>query len=216
MWCLCESSSKALLKSSRVHSICFPLSIDFSFTSSLMVMRNCVSQDLFFRKPNWWSVRILWWSRCDIRLRQMMCSIIFEQMHVSETSPGWKWDTNIRTWIEVRHNMAVVGTLIWGTCMGVRCEYGGWIWDTNLMEEISESMDLDGGEAVNGWRWDKNLVTWISLKQDLGLRWCLGGAEMQFVGTGMQVRHNLVVVQREIYRTGFKWPEWRGDVNLGA
>ena len=147
MWCLCETSSKALLKSSRVQSICFPLSMDFRFASSLMVMRSCFSQDLFFRKPNWWSVRILWWSRCDIRLRQMMCSIIFGQMHVSETSPGWKWDTNIRTWIEVEPNMAVVGTLIWVPV---------WGWDVNMGTWMDLRCELDGGEMrIYGpwWRW---------------------------------------------------------------
>ena len=87
------------------------------------------------------------WSRCDIRLRQMMCSIIFEQMHVSETSPGWKWDTNIRTWIEVEHNMAVVGTLIWVPV---------WGWEVNMGTWMDLRCELDGGEMrIYGpwWRW---------------------------------------------------------------
>ena len=146
---------------------------------------------------------VAWWCGAYVRLRQRPCwsrvgcnRSVSRCLGISDSPVRWRW------WKVVGGEM-----WIWGP---------GWISDANLMDLRCESMGLDGGEVVNGWRWDKNIVTWISLKQDLGLRWCLGGAEMQFVGTGMQVRHNLVVVQRQIYGPGFKWPEWIGDVNLGA
>jgi hypothetical protein len=40
------------------------------------VIINCVSQDLFSRKPCWKSANILWVSRCSMICLKIICSII--------------------------------------------------------------------------------------------------------------------------------------------
>ena len=133
-----------------------------------------------------------------------------------ETSPGWKWDANIRTWMEVRHDLDVVETLIWVLV---------WRWYVNMGTWVELRRDLDGGEmpiygpwrrwfmdegktrilwpvfrwAGPGWRLDAHIETWMAL------RWCLGGAEMQFGRAGMEVKHHFAAVQRQICGAGLRW-----------
>ena len=120
-----------------------------------------------------------------------------------------------------------------GICMGVRCEYGDldgfemrtwWRRDANLWTLMEVRRLMDGGETRilwPGFHWNRTWVwdgAWVELKCNL---W---GPECRWhrhrhrqVLFNIQVRHNLVVVQRQIiYGPGFKWPEWIGDVNLGA
>ena len=103
-------------------------------------------------------------------------------MYGGETSPGWKWDANIRTWIEVRHDLDEAETLIWVLV---------WRWDVNVGPWIGIEMQPRLGrdanlwtlmETVHGWRRDKNLVTWISLSRTRmevwRTYWNLDGFEM--------------------------------------
>ena len=142
-------------------------------------------------------------------------------MDGGETSPGCKWDANIRTWIEVRHDLDEAETLIWVLV---------WRWDVNMGPWIELRCNLDWGEMQiyepwwrrfmdegetrilwpefrwegPGWKFDAHIETWM------GLRWCRGGSEMQHGKTGMEVKHHLVV-QRQIYGPGLRWDTiWMG------
>ena len=123
-------------------------------------------------------------------------------MDGGETSQGWKWDANIRTWIEVRHDLDEAETLIWVLV---------WRWDVNVGPWIEMRCNLDWGEmqiygpwwrrfmdegetrilwpefrwAGPGWKFDAHIETWM------GLRWCRCGSEMQLRRTGMEVKHHL-------------------------
>ena len=104
-------------------------------------------------------------------------------MDGGEASPGWKWDANIRTWIEVRHDLDEAETLIcMGACMEVRCEYGVQDWIEMQPRWRRDAKLWTLMETVHGWRRDKNLVTWISLsrtRMEVRLTyWNLDGFEM--------------------------------------
>ena len=97
-------------------------------------------------RPGWFSDRTWLEMRCN-----------FRDLDAGKTSPRWRWDVNIETWIEVRHNLDGCETLIWVAWMEFRhnldgCEmiiYGpGWKWDGTWM----------GGDIIFFWsglRWDR-------------------------------------------------------------
>ena len=101
---------------------------------------------------------------------------------------AWRWDVNMGIWVEMRCDLG-------GGEMQI---YGPWsIW---FMDEgKSRILWPEFHRAGPWWRLDAHIETWMAL------RWCLGGAEMQFGGTGMQVKHHLVAVQRQIYGAGLRW-----------
>ena len=140
-------------------------------------------------------------------------------MDGGETSPGWKWDANIRTWIEVRHDLDEAETLIWVLV---------WRWDVNVGPWIELRCNLDWGEmqiygpwwrrfmdegetrilwpefrwAGPGWKFDAHIETWM------GFRWCRCGSEMQLGRTGMEVKHHLgKYMDLDWGKTRFGW-DW--------
>ena len=88
----------------------------------------------------------------------------FRELDGGDTSPGWWWDADIRTWVEVKRNLG---------------EWLGWRWDRALIEVYHTSSDLDGGETWPGLRWRMNIRTWMELRH------CLEGGVMWLYGPGL-------------------------------
>ena len=128
-------------------------------------------------------IRIFWpgcrWGRTWMEMKRTsmglrrdlgVAELHFQDMDGGETSPGWKWDANIRTSIEVRRNLDCGELWI----SGPGWTWQGWRWDANncnlygaWMEVTQESWDLNAGDGGSGWRWETNLGTWIALRSDL-------------------------------------------------
>ena len=131
----------------------------------------------------------------------------YQYLYGGETRPGWRWDGNLWTWMEVRQYIEVVKTESWDldpveeghgwrwdthleTCMGLRwcldgtkMQFGGpgWGWDVNIRTQIEVRFNWDKEETwiwEPGWRGDTNLETCI------GLRWDLDWVEMHILRRG--------------------------------
>src|SRR5215470_6722072 len=79
----CETRSKALLKSRKMASTCFFLSIDWHKSCSKAVA--CVSQDRFLENPCCCGARRLFERRCEIMLEYRICSKTLHDKEVKET-----------------------------------------------------------------------------------------------------------------------------------
>ena len=107
---------------------------------------------------------------------------------------AWRWNVNMGAWIELRYNLG-------GGEMQI---YRPW-WRRFRDEGETRILWPEFRWSGPGWKLDSHIETWM------GLGWCLGGSEMQLGGTGMEVKHHLVVVQRQIYRLGLRWDAiWMG------
>ena len=99
-----------------------------------------------------------------------------------ESCTGWRWDTNLGTWME------------WdGIWMQVSCNPGEltgeetwqrWRWDANLGTWMQMRWNLDAGEMQilrYGWEWDGALMEVRHKHWGLdGMRWDLDEHEMHF------------------------------------
>ena len=78
----CATLSKALLKSKRIRSVCFPSCMFLA--SSSTSMRSCVSQDLFSQNPCCRSNRMFWSAKCLEIPEATTCSNTLQRMPVRE------------------------------------------------------------------------------------------------------------------------------------
>ena len=70
----------------EVYELCFTVCLVqlLLFASSCMKSTSCVSQERAFLKPCWRLYNILLFSRCDMMLLVIICSISLQQMHVND------------------------------------------------------------------------------------------------------------------------------------
>ena len=106
-------------------------------------------------------------------------------------SPGWWWDADIRTWVEVKRNLG---------------EWPGWRWDRALIKVYHTSSDLGGGEMWPWLRWHMNIRTWMELRHCLegGVMW-LYGPGLGWDSTCMEVRVNYLDPDPDEIGPGWRW-----------
>ena len=97
-------------------------------------------------------------------------------LNAGDSGPGWRWDANLCTLMEVRWYTDKVYTSILGfgflwdrTWMEVRCTFlkPGWF---EMMPGLGLNTfwgDWDGGDLSSGRRWGANMWTWIEVSLDM-------------------------------------------------
>ena len=85
---------------------------------------------------------------------EMRCN--FRDLDGGKTSPRWRWDVNIETWIKVRHDLDGWDVNM-GGLDGIQTQ-PGWMWNENLWTWMKVRWYMDGGDIIFFWpglRWDR-------------------------------------------------------------
>ena len=99
----CASVSKALLKSNKISTVCFPACIDLASSST-----SCISQDLFSRNPSWEVYKHFTEDTCkgDGTIIGRVCFIRLLENggYISFFSDGWKLTWNLKDLVPRRRS----------------------------------------------------------------------------------------------------------------
>ena len=96
----------------------------------------------------------------------------YQHLHRREPRPGWRWDVNLWTRMEVRQYIQVVESDYWDLGEVKTWLAGGkthivkhiWVWDNAYMKYAFNLLDLNGSEMLPGCRWYVNIRTWIEVR----------------------------------------------------
>ena len=121
-------------------------------------------------------------------------------------APGWSWDTNPATWMQVR------GNILGGE---MQTSWHGSGFDVTWIEVKHKYRHLGGAEMGPGLSWGAHHETWIWWD---GTRMELGCNFLDLDGCGMQLSGHVlrwnVVCMDERRDAGDTGPGWRWDANL--
>ena len=156
----------------------------------------------------------------------------FSDLNGSEMAPGWSWDVNPATWMQVRGNL--FGGEIQISWPGSGFDiWVGLRWDLDWVEV--HIMRPEYGEMGLGWSWDEIFWTWMDVgcnNQDM----CWGETWFVWRRDVMQVAQDLDGFEMHISRPGCVWDwtwmelrwhfqdldgdetslRWMWDANIGA
>ena len=168
--------------------------------------------------PVWmWDPHLRFGLVLNVTWKEQRCS--FGDLDGAEMSPGWRWEANVATWIELRHDLD--GGYIWiygpkwrwdGTWMEVRLIFDLGLGEMGLAKRWAviwirlreEFLDLGDDETIHGWRWEKNPGTWIQMR--LGLN----GSKTYTLGAWVGFRLDVHEMQFSDLEA---WPAWRCEAN---